>query len=331
MSASVMQWFKSYLSERSQSVKIEGNISKALPLNVGVPQGSILGPLLFIIYTSDLPLCIPPNCSLFMYADDSTITCSSSSVNEIENILNIALARIHNWSVRNKLTINANKTKSMLIGSRQRVSNTDLNVSIADSPIVKVNSCKCLGVNIDETLSWTPHVEYVKTKGASKLGMLNRIRDCVPQSCLKTLFVSLVMPSLDYCCTVWGDRYKYHNVILNKCLKRAARIILKCPFLTPSSEMFAKLNWLSFSETVTYKKAVLVYKCINKMGPLDMTNLFTPLTQIRETRQSTDLALRVPFAKKESYSTSFAVKGAYIWNNLNAQLRAVNSLGSFKV
>ena len=148
---------------------------------------------------------------------------------------------------------------------------------------------------------------------------------------MKTLFVSLVMPSLDYCCTVWGDRYKFHNVILNKCLKRAARIILKCPFLTPSSEMFAKLNWLSFSETVTYTKAVLVYKCINKMGPLFMTNLFTPLTQIRETRQSTDLALRVPFAKKESYSTSFAVKGAYIWNNLNAQLRAVNSLGSFKV
>ena len=188
-----------------------------------------------------------------------------------------------------------------------------------------------MGVIIDETLSWTAHVEYVKTKVASKLGMLNRIRDCVPQSCLKTLFLSLVMPSLDYCCTVWGDRYKSHNVILNKCLKRAARIILKCPFLTPSSEMFAKLNWLSFSETVTYKKAVLVYKCINKMGPLYMTNLFTPLTQIRETRQSTDLALRVPFAKKESYSTSFAVKGAYIWNNLNAQLRAVNSLGSFKV
>ena len=115
--------------------------------------------IIYIIYTSDLPLCIPPNCSLFMYADDSTLTCSSSSINEIENILNIALARIHNWSVRNKLTINANKTKSMLIGSRQRVSNTDLNVSIADSPIVKVNSCKCLGVIIDETLSWTPHVE----------------------------------------------------------------------------------------------------------------------------------------------------------------------------
>ena len=73
MSASVMQWFKSYLSERSQSVKIEGNISKALPLNVGVPQGSILGPLLFIIYTSDLPLCITPNCSLFMYADDNNL------------------------------------------------------------------------------------------------------------------------------------------------------------------------------------------------------------------------------------------------------------------
>ena len=130
MSTSLINWFKSYLSGRSQSVNIEGNISKVLPLNVGVPQGSIFGPLLFIIYTSDLPSCIPQNCNLFMYADDSTLTCSSSNVNEIERNLNTSLDRIHNWCVRNKLALHANKTKCMLIGSRQKISNTDLNVYI---------------------------------------------------------------------------------------------------------------------------------------------------------------------------------------------------------
>ena len=138
MSTSVINWFKSYLYERSQSVTIGGNISKSMPLNTGVPQGSILGPLLFIIYTSDLPLCLPRECKLFMYADDSTITCSSSNINEIENNLNTALGSIYDWCAINRLTINANKTKSMLIGSKQKVHNTDLNVSIAGSSVVIV-------------------------------------------------------------------------------------------------------------------------------------------------------------------------------------------------
>ena len=168
---------------------------------------NILGPLLFIIYTSDLPLCLPRECKLFMYADDSTITCSSSNINEIENNLNTALGSIYDWCARNKLTINANKTKSMLIGSKQKVHNTDLNVSIAGSSVVKVNCVKCLGVIIDESLSWGPHVEYVKKTVSSKLGMLNRIRNYVPHSSLLSLFVCLVTPSLDYCCTVWGGRY----------------------------------------------------------------------------------------------------------------------------
>ena len=207
MSTSVINWFKSYLYERSQSVTIGGNISKSLPVNTGVPQGSILRPLLLIIYTSDLPLCLPPECKLFMYADDSTITCSSSNINEIENNFNTALGRIYDWCVRNKLTINVNKPKSMLIGSKQTFHNTDLNVSIAGIFVVKVNYVKCLGVISDESLSWGSHVEYLKKTVSSKLGMLNRIRNYVPQSSLHSLFVCLVTPSLVYCCTVWGGRY----------------------------------------------------------------------------------------------------------------------------
>ena len=117
--------------------------------NTGVPQLFIFGPLLFIIYTSDLPLCLPLEYTLFMYADDSTITCSSSNINEIENNLKTALGRIYDWCVRNKLTINANKTKFVLIGSKQKVCNTELSVSIAGSSVVKVNYVKCLGVIID--------------------------------------------------------------------------------------------------------------------------------------------------------------------------------------
>ena len=140
--------------------------------------------------------------------------------------------------------------------------------------------------------------------------MLNRISNCVPQISLHSLFVCMVTPSLDYCCTVWGGRYIYHDTILNKCLKRAARIILQCAFLTPTADMFSKLNWLSFSETVKYRKATLVFKCVNRMTPRHMANLFTPLTHICETRQSTRMAVTIPVAKNNCYATSFAVSGS---------------------
>ena len=218
----------------------------------------------------------------------------------------------------------------MLIGSKQKVNNTDLNVSIAGVSVAKVNDVKCLGVIIDESLSWGPHVEYVKKTVSSKLGMLNRIRNYVPQSSLHSLFVCLVSPSLDYCCTVWGGRYIYHDTMLNKCLKRAARIILQSAFLTPSADMFSKLNWLSFSERVKYRKTTLVFKCLNRMSPVYMTNLFTPLMHIRETRQSTHMALTIPFAKKNCYASSFAVSGAIMWNDLPPQLRTITCLNSFK-
>ena len=218
----------------------------------------------------------------------------------------------------------------MLIGSKQKVHNTDLNVSIAGSSVVHVNYVKCLGVIIDDSLSWGPHVEYVKKTVSSNLGMLNRIRNYVPQSSLHSLFVCLVTPSLDYCCTVWGGRYIYHNNILNKCMKGAARIILQGTFLTPSADMFSKLNWFSFSERVNYRKATLVFKCVNRMTPMYMTNMFTPLTHIRETRQSTRMALAIHFARKNCYATSFAVSGAIIWNDLSPQLITITCLTSFK-
>ena len=161
----------------------------------------------------------------------------------------------------NKLTINANKTKSMLIGSKQKV-----NVSIAGSSVVKVNYVKCLGVIIYESLSWSIHVQYGKKTVSSSLGMLNRIRNCVPQSSPHYRFGCLVTSSLDYICTVWGGRYIDHDNILNNCLNRATRIFLQCAFLTPSADMFSKLNWLLFSERVKYRKN---YSCFQMCKSYD--------------------------------------------------------------
>ena len=134
-------------------------MSKSLPLSVGVPQGSFLGPLLFIIYTYDLPLYVSKTCKLYMYADDSTLICSSESIAEIETSLNMSLDMIHRWSVKNKIKVNASKTKCMLIGSKKNISAHELIVHINNNPVHNVKSFKCLGVIIGETLSWNQYVE----------------------------------------------------------------------------------------------------------------------------------------------------------------------------
>lgn len=329
LSASVVTWFESYLGGRKQSVCIKKRCSEALPFITGVPQGSILGPLLFMIYTSDISRCIPKNCQLFMYADDSTITCSSSNRDEIERSLNTAMTNIYNWAAHNRLKINATKTKSMVIGSKHKVASAHLNIIINNNPVEQVTSYKCLGVIIDDSLTWSLHVDHIKNKVSSKLAMLSRIRHSIPKSSLHTLVKTFVVPSLEYCCTVWGGRLGAHSNLLNMLLKRAARLILGCPYRTASTDMFSELNWLSFVDRIRFKKNILVYKCLHHQCPEYMTDLFVHFKNSC-TRQNDNRTLRVPIAKKECLRSSFAVSGAKLWNDLPISLRKIESLSVFK-
>ena len=138
------------------------------------------------------------------------------------------------------------------------------------------------------------------------------------------------MPTLDYCSTVWGGRYEFHDTALDKLLKRGARICLGCPYLTPSADMFESLKWLPYSKRLLYKKGVLVYKCLNSLSPNYMTDLFSHFDNNRVTRQNTNITLKVPLAKTKYLSEGFSITGAKMWNNLPAHLRVIDSVSVFK-
>ena len=135
---------------------------------------------------------------------------------------------------------------------------------------------------------------------------------------------------MDYCCTVWGGRYNAHSNLLNRLLKRAARLILGCPYRTSSTDMFNDLNWLAFAERICLKIIVLVYKCIHHLCPEYMAKLFSHFTNSCSTRQNDNLTLRIPMAKKESLCSSFAFSGAKMWNDPPVSLRKIESLYVFK-
>ena len=241
-SSSTQSWFQSYLTNRSQQVNISGKLSDPQHIAAGVPQGSVLGPLLFLIYINDLPLSIQ-TCILDLFADDATLSCSDPSILNLTNCLNEDLKNFQDWCIRNDMVVNVPKTKAMFIASRNaanRILENNQDLKLSDETIHITTNEKLLGVHIDNTLSWTAQVESTIKKCSSLLHLLNRIKCYLPVPTRKLFFISYILPHMDYCCTVWGNINCRLTDSMIKFQKRAARIILDKSIETPSADMFAE-------------------------------------------------------------------------------------------
>ena len=174
------EWFTSYLNNRTQTCQINCSVSTPKLVKCGVPQETILGPLLFLLYINDLP-----NCLYFsqprMYADDTSLTFASADLNRISDRLNYDLDRVFIWLSANKLTLNMTKTEFMLVASRQKLSTLSEtpSFSINEHPVLLVSSAKSLGVHIDQNLNWECHVQSICKKIASALGAIKQIRHLI--------------------------------------------------------------------------------------------------------------------------------------------------------
>ena len=182
---SAYDWLKSYLNNRTQKCVVNGSLSKVCSLGCGVPQGTILGPLLFLIYINDLPNCLS-FCQPRMYEDDSHITYSSADLHSVQSSLNRDLSNIPKWLLSNKLTLNTTKTEFMLIGSRQKLStlSESLELSIDNVSIKQVSTSKSLGILIDDNMAWHSQIDTLS---------------------MHYIYNALVQPHFDYCSIVWGN------------------------------------------------------------------------------------------------------------------------------
>jgi hypothetical protein len=180
-----LKWFQSYLSNRTQCCFVNGVLSSSQIISCGVPQCSILRPLLFFIYVNDLPGCLSESIPS-MYPDDTNITAYHTNINKVEDVLNKDLDILYRWLQANRLSLNVLKSEYMLICSKVRINKltSDPKIFIGGHSLKRVVVTKSLGLMIDENLSWEEHVNYISRKVAKDLGMLRRIRDLVQISTL---------------------------------------------------------------------------------------------------------------------------------------------------
>ena len=194
-----LEWFKSYLSNRSQVVFINGVLSEHEQIKCGVPQGSVLGPLLFLIYINDLSSIID-FATTRMYADDTKLTFTACNIPELQEQMSIDIQCLKNRLIANKLTLNVIKTEFMLVGSRQRIATMteNMNTFLNEISLNRVNCSKCLGVEIDEFLTWDTHIASVSKKVSSGISIMKKIKPFIPISSLLNIYQSIVEPYFDF-------------------------------------------------------------------------------------------------------------------------------------
>ena len=191
---------ESYLTNRTLSVSIENHLLSAANISSRVPQGSMLGPLLFILYINDLPLSVGLF-SVMLYADDTVIFSTASSIDQLQLNLSLDLNVVSNWLTANGLFLNLKKTEYIAFGTQQRLIRSESHslLCMEGKEINQVKSFKYLGVLLDECLSFNNHVNYVRSKVASRLGLLSQLQGCLTTEAANKIYFSLVLPILSFC------------------------------------------------------------------------------------------------------------------------------------
>ena len=269
-------WFRSYLSNRIQYCQVNGKLSEPRTIITGIPQGSILGPLLFLVYINDLPNCLK-NADCDMFADDTQLGTATKDVKTTIEILNDDLANISVWMAANKLSLNKSKTEYMLIGSHQKLKqcNSDLQIKIGNTLIKRVTATKSLGIMIDETLTWHSNTDLITKKVNRGLYVLKRLGDLVDMVTLVTVYKTLIQPHFDYCSQVWGCLGITLENHLQRLQNRAVCIITKRGYEFRSADILKELDLPTLSIRRNNQLCITMYQVINNMVPDYLTDLFT--------------------------------------------------------
>ena len=319
-----LNWITSYLANRSQFVSIDGIHSRLSHVSCGVPQGSVLGPKLFILYVNDL--CNVSNLvKCILFADDTSLFCSDANINRMFERVSSVLASMCRWFAINKLSLNVLKTSYMLFRNNTAI---DTELSINGVCLERVRVAIFLGVLIDEHLNWKPHIARVQSKLSKTTAILYKCSQIIDSCSMRIPYCSIFLPYIHYCSEIWGNTYhsNINRIIIIQ--KRAIRLLFGAGRLDHTTPLFQRANILKFTDLVKLKTAVFMYKAYHCMLPENIQRSFVKKDIMHQTRTKQQLVRSC--VSSNVRSMSLCVYGITLWNALRTDIKSKNSVNAFK-
>ena len=320
-------WLKSYLTNRVQIVTVNNITSESANIKCGVPQGSILGPSLFLLYINDI-YCVSTLLNCILFADDTNLIYSGKDLNRVCEIVSHELNKLSKWFAVNKLSLNVSKTNYIIFYSKNVPNET--RVTINGKEIDRVYDIKFLGVHVDCKLNWKKHVEYIQTKISKNVYIIYTLKYILDKAVLFTLYNTLVLPYMTYCCEVWGNTYRSTLDFLFLLQKKVLRTVVKADFLSHTKPIFYDLQTLNIYDIIELKTAVVMFKAYHNLLPHSTQMYFKLNVNVHKYNTRQEEQFVTNYRRTTLKSMCLSNIGVKLWNNVPSELKKCKTTTSFK-
>lgn len=325
----ILNLIKSYLSGRVQRVVIDGISSEAEPVQAGVPQGSILGPLLFLVYINDLPDCV--TCNINLFADDSVLWTPVTNPVLASNALNRDLENVHRWACKWHMLLNPDKTEVLTISSKRQLP-TYPDLEIGNRVLKKVSSHKHLGLTLTSNMSWREHIDNICKSAGLRINILRKMAYKLNRLVLERLYISYIRPLLEYASPIFCDQNLCNDMKLENIQYQAALVCSGALFNTNRDRLLSELGWAPLKTRREVSRACIVYKALNNLCPEYLTNIYVP--SIPQNNQPYRFRTRPNLinirCRTERLRRSFVPSSIRSWNSIHESTTGVRSFRRFK-
>ena len=317
LSENSILWVKSYLTNRQQFAQFKDFTSTSQEITAGVPQGSIIGPLLFLCFTNDLYTAFDKNHQIYSYADDTQIIVNANDEKQLTKKVEETIKIAQSWYSKNSMKNNTGKTEILYINSRTNNKKIYINIvengkrkTLHPKPFVKI-----LGVFLDEKLTWDKHIRYVKKNATNSIRNIHRVNHLLPIKTRILLYLTLIMPHFDYADIIYGGCNKYSSKKLQVAQNFAIRSITGTKKSVSPEESFAKLKFLNLEKRRLVHEAVFAQKSVLHKNPQRISLSYMQHYPKTDTRNASKGTLNLPSHKSSKYQNSPLFRTIAAWNS----------------